>query len=55
MCGFIGIVSDEFVNQSIYDGLTMLQHRGQDSTGIATMDSSVFHLRRFFFLQNEFV
>lgn len=40
MCGIIGIWAHEPVNQSIYDGLTMLQHRGQDSCGIATSDGS---------------
>ena len=36
MCGIIGIVDDNSVNQSLFDGLTVLQHRGQDSAGIAT-------------------
>jgi len=36
MCGIIGIMDDNFVNQSLFDGLTVLQHRGQDSAGIAT-------------------
>ncbi|MEC7885614.1 MAG: amidophosphoribosyltransferase [Pseudomonadota bacterium] len=46
MCGIIGIVSDDFVNQSIYDGLTMLQHRGQDSTGIATCLGNNLHHKK---------
>ena len=37
MCGIVGIVSADDVNQQIYDSLLLLQHRGQDSTGIATM------------------
>jgi len=44
MCGIVGIVSSEPVNQQIYDSLLLLQHRGQDSTGIATLDGDVFHL-----------
>ena len=36
MCGVVGIVSKEPVNQSIYDALTVMQHRGQDSAGIVT-------------------
>ena len=44
MCGIVGIVSSEDVNQQIYDSLLLLQHRGQDSTGIATMDNCMFHL-----------
>ncbi|MEB4614521.1 amidophosphoribosyltransferase [Leucobacter sp. M11] len=43
MCGIVGIVSSEPVNQQIYDSLLLLQHRGQDSTGIATAEGSVFH------------
>ncbi|NIV18310.1 MAG: amidophosphoribosyltransferase [Woeseiaceae bacterium] len=36
MCGVVGIVSHSPVNQSIYDALTVLQHRGQDAAGIMT-------------------
>ncbi len=46
MCGIVGIVSKDQINQQIYDSLLLLQHRGQDSTGLATMDGSVFHLRK---------
>ncbi|QTX05798.1 amidophosphoribosyltransferase [Agromyces archimandritae] len=46
MCGIVGIVSTEPVNQQIYDSLLLLQHRGQDSTGIATADGPVFHLAK---------
>ena len=38
MCGIVGIVSHEPVNQALYDALTVLQHRGQDSAGIVTDD-----------------
>jgi amidophosphoribosyltransferase len=36
MCGIVGIVSNLPVNQSIYDALTVLQHRGQDAAGIVS-------------------
>ena len=44
MCGIVGMVSSRPVNQSIYDALLLLQHRGQDSTGLATADGSSFHM-----------
>ncbi|MFS0713612.1 amidophosphoribosyltransferase [Microbacterium sp. 2P01SA-2] len=45
MCGIVGIVGQSPANQEIYDALLLLQHRGQDSTGIATAENSgVFHI-----------
>lgn len=46
MCGIVGIVGITPVNQSIYDALTVLQHRGQDAAGICTIDSNRFRLRK---------
>jgi amidophosphoribosyltransferase len=46
MCGIVGIVSHEPVNQQVYDSLLLLQHRGQDSTGIATVDGSTVHVKK---------
>ncbi len=46
MCGIIGIVSTNSVNQSLYDGLTVLQHRGQDAAGIVTYDGGRFRMRK---------
>ena len=46
MCGIIGIVAKSPVNQAIYDGLTVLQHRGQDAAGIMTSDGGRLHLRK---------
>ena len=36
MCGIVGMVGKDDVNLSLYDALTMLQHRGQDAAGIMT-------------------
>jgi amidophosphoribosyltransferase len=46
MCGIVGIVSSTPVNQQVYDSLALLQHRGQDSTGIATSDDQTFHIHK---------
>lgn len=47
MCGIIGIVGHTEVNQALYDGLTVLQHRGQDAAGIMTCDKDgKFFLRK---------
>ncbi len=46
MCGIIGIVGKGPVNQAIYDGLTVLQHRGQDAAGIMTCDDNRLYLRK---------
>lgn len=47
MCGIVGMVGRGPANQEIYDALLLLQHRGQDSTGIATAEpSGVFHIAK---------
>jgi len=46
MCGIVGIVGTSPVNQAIYDGLTVLQHRGQDAAGIMTSDNGKLNLRK---------
>ncbi len=46
MCGIVGIVSKGQVNQLLYDGLTVLQHRGQDAAGIVTADGRTFHMHK---------
>ncbi|WP_337880697.1 amidophosphoribosyltransferase [Rheinheimera sp.] len=46
MCGIVGIVGKYPVNQALYDGLTVLQHRGQDAAGIVTVDDNVLRLRK---------
>jgi len=46
MCGVIGVVANTAVNQLLYDGLMVLQHRGQDAAGIVTAEGSRFHMHK---------
>jgi amidophosphoribosyltransferase len=46
MCGILGVVATTPVNQLLYDGLQVLQHRGQDAAGIATEDDGRFHMHK---------
>jgi len=49
MCGIIGLLlanEDKHVNQLLFDGLTVLQHRGQDAAGIVTAERRRLHLRK---------
>ena len=46
MCGIIGIVGTTDVASALYDGLTVLQHRGQDAAGIATVDGARLRLHK---------
>ncbi len=46
MCGIVGMVSSQAVNQDIYEALTVLQHRGQDAAGIMTCDNGRLYLRK---------
>lgn len=46
MCGIVGVVQKGNVNQTIYDALTVLQHRGQDAAGIVTCEDKTFFLRK---------
>jgi len=49
MCGILGLLladEDEFVNQQLFDGLTVLQHRGQDAAGMVTAERCRLHLRK---------
>ncbi|MHB1616973.1 MAG: amidophosphoribosyltransferase [Metallibacterium sp.] len=46
MCGIIGIVGRADVASQLYDGLTVLQHRGQDAAGIATLDGARLRLHK---------
>ena len=46
MCGILGVVAKGAVNQLLYDGLLVLQHRGQDAAGIVTCEGSTFHMHK---------
>jgi len=46
MCGILGIVAKTAVNQLLYDGLLLLQHRGQDAAGIVTSENKAFHMHK---------
>src|SRR5438477_1754225 len=46
MCGILGIVAQSPVNQLLYDGLLLLQHRGQDAAGIVTAEGPTFHMHK---------
>ncbi len=46
MCGILGVVASTPVNQLLYDGLMVLQHRGQDAAGIAAAEGNTFHMHK---------
>ena len=46
MCGIVGVVAHTPVNQLLYDGLLLLQHRGQDAAGIVTSEGPMFHMHK---------
>lgn len=49
MCGIIGLYNanpKSHVNQALVDGLTVLQHRGQDAAGIVTIANNRLNLRK---------
>ncbi len=46
MCGIVGVVAHTPVNQILYDGLLLLQHRGQDAAGIVTSEGAMFHMHK---------
>jgi amidophosphoribosyltransferase len=46
MCGLVGMIGPGQVNESIYEALTVIQHRGQDAAGIMTCEGTRVHLRK---------
>lgn len=52
MCGIIAASGFSDVIQDLYDGMIVLQHRGQDAAGIVTYDKQ-FHLKKSNGMVNE--
>lgn len=46
MCGIVGVIANDLVNQDIFDALTIIQHRGQDAAGILTSNDHRVCLRK---------
>ncbi len=46
MCGILAILGKDDVNQLLFEGLTVLQHRGQDAAGIATCNKKRVFLKK---------
>lgn len=48
MCGIVGVIGPQFASRDVYQALLMLQHRGQDSAGILSVDATrgQFHLHK---------
>jgi amidophosphoribosyltransferase len=46
MCGIVGVISQQPVNQLLYDALLLLQHRGQDAAGIVTGSGNKLYMHK---------
>ena len=46
MCGVVGILGPGSANHDLYQGLSIVQHRGQDAAGIMTSDGERVYLRK---------
>ncbi|HMN22232.1 MAG TPA: amidophosphoribosyltransferase [Ottowia sp.] len=46
MCGIVGVVGTAPANQTLYDALLLLQHRGQDAAGIVTQQERKFYMHK---------
>ncbi len=46
MCGILGLIQNTPVIEDLYNGLTVLQHRGQDAAGISTYDGNRIYIRK---------
>lgn len=46
MCGIVGVVSNQRVNELLYGALKGVQHRGQQAAGMATMTGNLMYLKK---------
>lgn len=46
MCGIIGVIAKKPIQDLLVNSLTGLQHRGQQSAGIALMDGNLMHIKK---------
>lgn len=46
MCGIVGIAGFSPVSSSLYEALSILQHRGQDAAGMATCDQGTMYFHK---------
>ncbi|MCC2645491.1 MAG: amidophosphoribosyltransferase [Burkholderiales bacterium] len=55
MCGIIGIVSNGNATHTLISSLKGLQHRGQQSAGVGTMDGNLMYLKKYLGLVKEVI
>ena len=46
MCGILGIYSDKNISKELYYGLYSMQHRGQESAGIAVANGEDINIKK---------
>ncbi|WP_026476494.1 glutamine--fructose-6-phosphate transaminase (isomerizing) [Alkaliphilus transvaalensis] len=47
MCGIVGYIGDKEVTEVLIEGLSRLEYRGYDSSGIAVYDQGEVHVRKY--------
>ena len=53
MCGVVGAVSQSSVNYLLFNVLKGLQHRGQQTAGLAILNGSYMHIKKDLGLSTE--
>ena len=46
MCGIVGVISENNVNQKLFKGLSNLEYRGYDSVGMCFIDNGEFKIKK---------